>query len=65
MGRKIFDWVITVLAIIGVFVFVGGVGKMDYMVEIGKYYSLSSTLKTLFVGVIMCLPAFARGMGVI
>lgn len=60
MKRKLLNLFITALAVVGVVVFVGAVGTMDYMVEVGKHYSLFNTLRTMFVGGVLCLPAVVR-----
>ena len=60
MKRKIFNGFITILAIIGFFVIIGGVGTMDYMATIGEHYPLIETLKTMMVGFLFVLPAVVR-----
>ena len=60
MKRQIFNYCITALAVLGIFVILGGVGTMDYMVEIGKNYPLSNTIRTIAIGVLMLLPAVVR-----
>ena len=60
MKRKILNLFITLLAVVGVFVVIGAVGTMDYMVDIGRHYSLFNTARTMIVGIVMCLPAIIR-----
>ena len=40
----------------GVVLIVGAVGTSDYMAEIGQYYPLIETLKTMGVGILLMLP---------
>ena len=60
MKLKIFNYFITMLAIVGVFVIIGSAGTLDYMVSIGKEYPLWKTVLTALAGVIMILPAVIR-----
>lgn len=60
MKRKIFNFVITSLAVIGILTIIGSVGTADYMVEIGQDYPMSETMKTMLIGVLMVLPAVVR-----
>ena len=60
MKLKIFNAFVTMLAVIGFFVFIGAVGNMDYMVEIGQDYPLIDTLRTIILGVLLILPAVVR-----
>lgn len=40
----------------GIVLIVGAVGTLDYMDEIGQYYPLTETLKTMGVGLILMVP---------
>lgn len=60
MKHKLFNLFITLLAIAGIFVIIGAVGKMDYMVSTYQPYPLINTVKTLLTGMLMCLPAIVR-----
>ena len=40
----------------GIVLIVGAVGTSDYMAEIGQYYPLVETLKTMGVGLILMVP---------
>ncbi len=60
MKRKIFNGLITALAVVGILTIIGGVGTSDYMVEIGQDYPSSETMKTLLMGALMVLPAIVR-----
>ena len=40
----------------GIVLVVGAVGTSDYMDEIGQYYPLTETLKTMGVGLILMVP---------
>ena len=60
MKLKIFNWLITLLAVFGVIMFVGAVGKMDYMVEVGMDYPIIETIKTIGIGILMVIPAVVR-----
>lgn len=40
----------------GIVLIVGAVGTLDYMDEIGQYYPLTETLKTMGLGVLLMLP---------
>ena len=56
----VINWLVTLLAIIGMFIIIGAVGTMDYMVTIGKEYPMCETVKTSMVGIIMIAPAIIR-----
>lgn len=58
--KKVVDAIITISAIMGVIIYVGAVGTMDYKVEMREYYPMYKTLLTMGVGVIMVLPAIIR-----
>lgn len=58
--RKVFNGMITVLALAGVVTIIGGVGTADYMVELGQEYSTFEMLKMMLLGVLMILPAIVR-----
>lgn len=60
MKLKIFNLFVTALAVLGFFVFIGAVGTMDYMVEIGQDYPLIETVKTICLGCLLILPAVVR-----
>ena len=60
MKRKIFDGMITIIAVIGFFILVGGVGTMDFMVEQKIDYPMIDTMKTVILGLLMMLPAIIR-----
>lgn len=60
MKRKIFDGMITIIAVIGFFILVGGVGTMDFMVEQKIDYPMINTMKTVALGLLMMLPAIIR-----
>ena len=60
MKLKIFNSLITILAILGIFVIIGAVGKVDYMVSIGVDYPLWKICLTTLVGFIMIVPALIR-----
>jgi hypothetical protein len=40
----------------GIVLIVGAVGTSDYMDEIGQYYPLTETLKTMGLGVLLMIP---------
>lgn len=40
----------------GIVLIVGAVGTSDYMDEIGQYYPLTETMKTMGVGLILMVP---------
>ena len=40
----------------GIVLIVGAVGTSEYMDEIGQYYPLTETLKTMGVGLILMVP---------
>jgi uncharacterized membrane protein len=44
------------ILIFGVVLIVGAVGTSDYMDEIGQYYPLTETMKTMGVGLILMVP---------
>lgn len=44
------------ILIFGVVLIVGAVGTSDYMDEIGQYYPLTETLKTMGLGVLLMIP---------
>lgn len=60
MVRKIFNWVVTILAVAGFFILVGGIGTMDFMVEQKVVYPMVNTIKTVIPGLLMMLPAIIR-----
>lgn len=60
MKRKIINYFITGLAIIGIIGIIGAVGNMDYMVAVGSDYPLSATLKTMLTSGLCIIPAVIR-----
>lgn len=60
MKLKIFNIVLTVLAVVGFFIIMGAVGTMDFMVEQKVDYPMVNTIKTVVIGMIMMLPAIIR-----
>ena len=59
-NKKLLDIVLFTLAIIGVLIFVGAVGNVDYCVEMHEYCSLTNTIIKMVVGVLLILPAYIR-----
>ena len=60
MMHKVFDWVVTILAVVGFFIFMGAVGTMDIMVEKKIDYPLLNTIKTALPGLLCMIPAIVR-----
>ena len=60
MKQRIVNVFVTVLAIVGIFIFLGAIGNMDYSVEVGIEYPLIDTIKMLFAGLAMTVPAVIR-----
>lgn len=60
MKRKFLDGAITILAVVGFFVFIGAVGTMDFMVEQRINYPISNTIRTAVPGLLLMLPAIIR-----
>lgn len=60
MVRKILDGVITILAVVGFFVFMGAVGTMDFMVEQKIDYPMIDTVKTAIPGLLLMVPSIVR-----
>ena len=60
MKLKIFNIVLTVLAVVGFFIIMGAVGTMDFMVEQKVNYPMANTIKTVAIGMIMMVPAIIR-----
>lgn len=60
MVYKIFNWVVSILAVAGFFILLGGVGTMDFMVESKINYPMLDTIKTVVPGLLMMLPAIIR-----
>lgn len=58
--KKLINWSLTIIAIVGFFVLIGSVGKMDFMLEKGIDYPLISTIKSSVIGILMILPAIIR-----
>lgn len=57
---KSLNFLINVMACIGIFLLIGAVGTCDYMVEIGEYYPLSETIKLLFIAFLFEIPIIVR-----
>lgn len=57
---KTVNRIISLLAGIGVFLFIGSVGTVDYNVEMGLYYPISSTIRLWIIAILCCLPAIIR-----
>lgn len=60
METRIINRIITIMAVIGVIIFIGAVGHSDYMSECHKYYPLSSTVKNMLFGMLLIVPAIIR-----
>ena len=60
MKLKIFNFIITIMAIISVLIFIGAIGALDYNVEIGQEYSFINTIKLTILSVLFVLPAIVR-----
>lgn len=58
--KKLINWSLTIIAIVGFFVLIGSVGKMDFMLEKGIDYPLINTIKSSVIGILMILPAIIR-----
>lgn len=52
MKKKIYG----VMAIIGIILIFGAVGKADYMEAMGEYYSFASMLKLCIAGMLLMIP---------
>lgn len=59
---KLLNRCITVSAVIGAIMIVGSIGKADYMIETGQYYSTVHTALWMLFGAVMCIPAVIRGL---
>lgn len=57
---RVADVLLGVLAVIGVFIIIGAVGKMDYMTNSYTYYPLIETVKSLIVGGVCIVPVCIR-----
>lgn len=62
MLRKILNVVITALAIVGIFLFIGAVGTVDMYTEMGEYYPVVSTMYIFAFSILLMLPALIRGI---
>lgn len=62
MKLKIFNFIITIMAIISVLIFIGAIGALDYSVEIGQEYSFINTIKLTILSVLFVLPAIVRDL---
>ena len=60
MRDKVIKVIIGICAIVGVIMFMGAVGNMDYMVEIGQDYPFSETLKYIFISILLMAPFCIR-----
>ena len=60
MKTKIINFCITASVFCGIFAIIGAVGTMDYMSEIGQYYPLTETFKSVAIGVALFVPAIVR-----
>lgn len=58
MKKKIFG----IMAIIGIILIFGAVGKADYMEAMGEYYSFASMLKLCITGVLLIVPMYMNNM---
>ena len=58
--KRFINVIVTVSAIVGIVIFIGAVGNMDYMVTIGQDYPLVDTVKMLFAGFVCVIPAIIR-----
>ena len=58
--RKIFNAAITVLAVVGFFIFMGAIGTMDFMVEQKIDYPMIASVRTAVPGLLCMLPAIIR-----
>lgn len=58
--RKFIDVFVSGLFIIGVVIFLGAPGTVDYKLTIGEDYNIGYTLLTMLVGVLFMLPAVTR-----
>ena len=58
--KKLFNTVITVAAVVGVVLYIGAVGTMDYKTTIGEYYPIRKTLITMGTGFALTVPAIVR-----
>ena len=54
--RKTINRIITVLAVVGVIIIIGAVGKCDQV----DSYPLIEGIKTILIGCVLGLPAFIR-----
>jgi hypothetical protein len=55
---KVIRSITVIIAVIGVFVMIGGAGTSDLMVEMGEYHPLWKTALQMGVGLAMMTPAF-------
>lgn len=55
-GMKVARVIAGFVLLFGIVLIVGAVGTSDYMDEIGQYYPLTETLKTMGVGLILMVP---------
>ena len=57
---KILNYSVTILAVLGVLLFIGTVGNVDYYVEMGQCYPFSVAVKQFIIAILMCMPAIIR-----
>ena len=60
MKTKIINLCVTVSTFCGIFAIIGAVGTMDYMSEIGQYYPLTETFKSVAIGIVLIAPSIVR-----
>lgn len=60
MRTRTLNKLITILAIIGVLLFIGTVGNVDYYVEMHENYPFSVALKQFIIAFLLCVPAIIR-----
>lgn len=58
--KRVFDKLLVVLAIVGVFFIIGAVGSSDYMDAQLIEYPIINVLKMFGVGVLMILPVIVK-----
>lgn len=55
-GMKVARVIAGFVLLFGIVLIVGAAGTSDYMDEIGQYYPLTETLKTIGIGILLMLP---------
>lgn len=58
--KRVFDRLLVVLAIVGVFFIIGAVGSSDYMDAQFIEYPVINVLKMFGIGVLMILPVIVK-----